>query len=138
MVEHPSVTAERGEQLARGGDRAACALEATRIRAMIAELPEPHRRRYELVILRLESAVAGVWWNSRYLAYCRAMGTPDPHVRRALDGDTLDPAMWWINDRWREWEQVSGRTMRSKADHEAFDRWLDERTAPMQREMFAA
>ena len=73
---------------------------------------------------------AGVWWNSRYLAYCRAMGTPDPHERRALD-ETRHPdapfmlAIFWVNDRWREWERVNGRTPHGPLDHESFDAWLE-------------
>lgn len=130
--EHWGAIAERAERLARSGDREACAAEAARLRAD----PHPHRRRNALILARLDAAASGVWWNSRYLAYCRAMGTPDPHERRALDGDTLDAAMWWVNDRWREWEQSTGRTTRSKSDHEAFDCWLDERDAPAQREIF--
>lgn len=120
-VEHWSAAAERAERLARSGDREACAAEAALLRAE----PHPNGRRYDLILARLDAAASGVWWNSRYLAYCRAMGTPDPHVRRALDGDTLDAAMKWVNDRWREWERVNGRTPHGPLDHESFDAWLE-------------
>src|SRR5690606_1531281 len=132
-IEHWRTAAERAERLATEGDRAACAIEAARIRAGLDHLTP--RRRYELILSRLDAACAGVWWNDRYLAYCRAMGTPDPHERRVLDGGHFDGSLGRITDQWREWERITGRTTRSEADHEAFDRWLDERTAPAQREM---
>lgn len=77
-------------------------------------------------------------FNSRYLAYCRATGGLDPDATMARDaerwpGGLMCGAILWVNDHWREWERENDRPKwddHSRADHEAFDRWLDERYPP--------
>lgn len=72
-------------------------------------------------------------WNPRYMAYARSHGRgPEDqrdHDRKAHPGGAAAGYIIWIGQRWREWEQIQGRTPHSpktEADHAAFDVWLAE------------
>jgi hypothetical protein len=44
------------------------------------------------------------------------------------DGQNNAGFIGWIGERWREWDRLMGNpnnTPRSRADHEAFDNWLE-------------
>lgn len=73
-------------------------------------------------------------WNLRYLAYCRAHGTPDPEAmkeRDAKDYPCLKMAgfLVWMAQRWAMWHALRGKMslgMPSEDDQRDFDAWLAE------------
>lgn len=73
-------------------------------------------------------------YNSRYVAYARAHGrTPDEMLeadRNSWPGGIMAGYVIWIGKQWTEWSaQNPGHTgSMTPEDHEAFDRWLSERT----------
>lgn len=70
-------------------------------------------------------------WNPRYLAYCRAQGTPDPdrmleRDRERWPGGVMCGFTLWLSDRWQAWFRAIGGEPRIvfEEHHRAFDRWL--------------
>lgn len=70
-------------------------------------------------------------WNLRYVAYATAHdNTPDEMLaedRASHPGACMMEFMFWIRDRWSEWDRFQGRPPlipHSDDDHRAFDRWL--------------
>lgn len=75
-------------------------------------------------------------YNPRYLAYCRAMGEPEPERMRALDKERWPAGhmagfMLWMSERWQEWHAARGLRRHahvlSDDDHASFHRELQER-----------
>lgn len=73
-------------------------------------------------------------WQPRYLAYCRAHGTPDPDAMLARDserwpGGCMTGYILWINERWREWRASRGMPGTdlvpvTEQEHAEFTEWL--------------
>lgn len=70
-----------------------------------------------------------VVYQSRYVAYARAHDMApeamDAHDNERFPGGCMAGYITWINDRWREWEALTGRRQPyTDADHDSFDAWL--------------
>lgn len=65
-------------------------------------------------------------FQSRYICYARSHGR-EPEQQWDYDGHG-DPFIAWISARWREFEELTGRTGCSPEDHPVFDAWLTDRT----------
>ena len=76
-------------------------------------------------------------YNPRYLAYCRAHGTPDPEAMLALDrkrwpGGVMAGYLVWNTEQWGAWRKETGvRTPHLLEEHHrAFDAWLEAKYPP--------
>lgn len=88
------------------------------------------------VTLTVTKSVTGEGWNRRYLAYCRAQGTPDPDAMIERDherwpGGPMTGYILWIRERWAEWATANKRDRNhlTDEDHAAFDAWLADQPA---------
>jgi hypothetical protein len=73
------------------------------------------------------AAYAGI--QPRFAAYCRAHGTtPEEQLARdrgLYPGGLMVGFLWWVGQRWREWEAATGRQPpHDLDDHRDFDVWL--------------
>lgn len=78
-------------------------------------------------------------WNgitARYAAYCSAHGAATPDEQLARDrarwpGGCMAGFIVWCGERWREWEQATGRKPpHGLDDHRDFDAWLSSAPGP--------
>jgi hypothetical protein len=83
-------------------------------------------------------------WNPRYLAYCYAHER-SPEEMHAFDGQRFPGGrmcgfMCWNMQQWSEFGKTHkfDRHSKSKADHDAYDAWLEAKYLAAQRDMFAA
>jgi hypothetical protein len=76
---------------------------------------------------------AGMTYQRRYLAYCRAHGmTPEAMLER--DGNMVE-FMAWNGARLREWREGTGiYHPLTEADQEAYTAWLERLPAPAEQE----
>ena len=71
-------------------------------------------------------------WTARFLAYCRAHGTPDPRAMLSRDaarypGGRMAGFMLWIGARWCDFYRAEPKTHGRRdldRDQAAFDAWL--------------
>lgn len=76
--------------------------------------------------------------NSRFLAYCRSQGTPDPEAMLVIDrtrypGGVMCGFILWTRARWADWRTARGMPqdrascpapITTNEDHVDFDAWL--------------
>lgn len=76
--------------------------------------------------------------NSRYLAYCKAHGEPDPDKmiekdKKIYPGGFMCGFILWIQVKWDEWKEENKKFYSgdshtpADSDHNLFDTWLNKK-----------